>query len=303
MIYTVTLNPALDVILRLREPCRVGEINRAYEETYSIGGKGINASRILKILKRDSIALGFIGGYIGLIIEYNLKEEGIKSDFVKLKNGYTRSNVKIVLEGREETQVNAPGPVLAKEDIMNLTKKLTKINKEDMVVVCGGLPQAFPLTVFDNLLKIITGKHAELVVNIFGAALLRALKYKPLIVALNANELADTLYVPTKTDDGCIKAAKRLIKMGAQNVVITRGAEGSIFVNEEMIIKVKSPKGRVISTIGSGDAFLAGFVDEYLKSKSFEKAIKKGVILGSANAFSRGLPDEKIIAEVTKQVK
>lgn len=303
MIYTVTLNPALDVTLRLREPCRVGELNRSYDETYSIGGKGLNASRVLKILKRDSIALGFIGGYTGLVIDYDLKQEGVKSDFVKLKNGYTRSNVKIILEGREETQVNAPGPVLAKEDIMNLTKKLTKITKDDMVVVCGGMPQAFPLTVFDNLLKLIDGKHAELVVNIFGGALLRALKYKPLIVALNAHELADTLYVPTKTEDGCIKAAKRLIKMGAQNIVITRGSEGSLFVNEEMTIKVKAPKGRVISTIGSGDAFLAGFIDEYLKTKSFEKAIKKGAVVGSANAFSRGLPDEKMIAEVAKQVK
>ena len=137
MIYTVTLNPAVDVVLKLNNSCRVGKLNRADSEYITAGGKGINVSRVLKALKRDNIALGLIGGPVGVAIEEYLKKEGIKTDFARV-NGNTRINVKAQYEGTslEETQLNAPGPDITREDIMslldrikdnsNLSKKITQ---------------------------------------------------------------------------------------------------------------------------------------------------------------------------------
>ena len=158
MIYTVTLNPAIDVVLKLSDSCRVGKINRANRELIAIGGKGINVSRVLKALKRDSIALGLIGGYAGEIIEKDLKLEDIKSDFVRIKGGMTRINVKVQYRGStfEETQINAPGPAIAREDIINLAKKLAKIKKGDIVIISGGMPKTISLNLFDSFLKFIS---------------------------------------------------------------------------------------------------------------------------------------------------
>ncbi len=304
MIYTVTLNPAIDVILKLNEPCSVGGINRAKSECVAIGGKGINVSRVLNTLKRDSIALGLIGGHMGEIVENNLHKEGIKTDFAKI-NGDTRVNVKVQYQSNplEETQFNAPGPEISRDDIMNLVKKLAKIKKDDIVIISGGIPKALTVNLFDNILKFIATKKAYFVLDLYGSYLLKALHYKPFLLNLNEEELADTLYTQIKNEEDCIRGAKRLLKMGAINVNISRGKEGSIFVNEEMIIKAKPYKGEVKNTVGAGDSLLAGFIDEYLKTKSFDLAIKKGVLVACATVFSNGLAEEKTIEELSKHMK
>ncbi|MCQ2787073.1 MAG: 1-phosphofructokinase family hexose kinase [Bacilli bacterium] len=305
MIYTVTLNPAIDVVFKLNDSCRVGKINRAYDEMAAVGGKGINVSRVLKALKRDSIALGLIGGYAGEVIEKDLRLENIKSDFVRIKGGMTRINVKVLRQGPtfEETQINAPGPVISREDIMNLAKKLAKIKKDDIVIISGGMPKTLSLNLFDSFLKFISSRNAYIVVDIFGAPLLKILKYKPFLVNLNEEELADTLYTQVKTEDDCVKGAKRLLKMGAQNVVVMRGPNGAMLINDELTMKVKALKGEVKNTVGAGDSLLAGLADEYLKTGSFDLAIKKGVVVASATVFSDGLANEKSIAEAMKQMK
>ena len=305
MIYTVTLNPAIDVVLKLNDSCRVGKINRAESESVSVGGKGINVSRVLKALKRDSIALGLIGGYAGEVIEKDLKFENIKTDFVRIKGGMTRINVKVHHQGSsfEETQVNAPGPAISRDDIINLAKKLAKIKKDDIVIISGGIPKTLSLNLFDNFLKFISSRNAYIVVDLFGTPLLKVLKYKPFLVNLNQEELADTLYTQVKSDEDCVKGAKRLLKMGAQNVCVLRGEDGAMFINEELTMKVKALKGEVKNTVGAGDSLLAGLTDEYLKTGSFDLAIKKGVVVASATVFSDGLANEKSIAEASKQMK
>ena len=303
MIYTVTLNPAIDVVLKLNDACRVGKINRANKELISAGGKGINVSRVLKTLKRDSIALGLVGGLTGDLIENDLKQANIKTDFVRIKGGITRINVKLNRNGSifEETQINAPGPDIDREDIINLAKKLAKIKKGDIVIISGGLPKTLSLSLFDNFVKYISSHDAYVVVDTFGSPLLKIIRYKPFLVSLNDEELADTLYTQIKTDDDCIKGAKRLLKMGALNVVVMRGEAGAILVNNEMTMKVKGIKCEERNAVGAGDSLLAGLTDEYLKTSSFDLALKKGVIVATATVMSDGLANEKDIAELVKK--
>lgn len=304
MIYTITLNPAIDVIYKLRDSYRVGKINRAYDETLKAGGKGINVSRVLKTLGLESIALGLVGGITGEIIESSLKKENIKTDFVHI-NSNTRIDTKVFFQNGntpEETQINAPGPIITQEDIMNLAKKLAKIKKGDIVIISGGIPKSLSLNLFDNFLKYLSSRDAYIGVDLFAAPLLKAIRYKPFLVSINQEELADTLYTQVKSEDDCIKGANRLLKMGAKNVIILRGANGAIFVNEEITIKVKAFKGEVVNTVGGGDSVLAGFTDEFIKTRDYVKAIKKGVLVGSATAFSDGLADAKTIAKLMKQI-
>lgn len=302
MIYTVTLNPAIDALLKLNQPLKIGKINRAYFEDIDIGGKGINVSRVLKLFKRESVAMGLVGGSTGESVEKYLRLEGVKTDFAHIK-GITRMNAKIINKESGQTEVNGPGPTITREDIVNLAKKLAKIRKEDIVIISGSIPKSFTPNLFDSFVKLIANRGAYIVLDLYGAYLLKTLKYKPFLININEEELSDTFYLQVKNEEVAIRSAKRLLKMGAQNVIVLRGANGAIFVNNESTIKVKAFKGEAKNPIGAGDALLAGFVDEYLKTESFERAIKKGVAVGCAKAFSDYLLDEKLIAKLTKQIK
>ena len=194
-------------------------------------------------------------------------------------------NIKVIDNNKAETEINAPGPIINKEDVMNLAKKLAKIKKEDIVVISGGLPKSLSLNTFDSFVKFISTKDIYLVVNIYSSALLKIIKYKPFLVDLNESELADTLFTRVETDDDCVKGARHLLKLGAKNVLITRGDKGAIFVNDDMTIKAKAMKGEVKNTVGAGDSLLAAFIDEYIKTESFEKAIKKTCMVYDYNAY------------------
>ena len=114
MIYTVTLNPSIDYVIKVKELVK-GHINRVNEEHVYPGGKGINVTRILKNLDNDNIALGFVSGFTGDYIINSLKELGLKSNFIKVEQGFTRINVKIKSE--EETEINGQGPNIKKEEL------------------------------------------------------------------------------------------------------------------------------------------------------------------------------------------
>lgn len=300
MIYTITLNPAVDVILTFNEQIKEGSVNRAVSEVITAGGKGVNVSRILKTLGRDSVAIGFVGGLSGKFVEEELERLNIKTDFAYVKNP-TRLNIKIA--GPKCTELNSPSSTISKEDILNILKKLAKIKKGDVVIVSGSIPKSIPYSTFEQCLKFLANKHVYTIIDMAGTQLLRTLKYSPTLIKPNREELKEALYIDVKTDEDIIKGAKRLIKMGAKNVVVSLGKDGAIFVNNEVVKKVKAPDDKVVNPSGAGDSFIAGFVDEYLRSFDYEKALKQGVIVGTATACSISLADLKKIKEVSKLLK
>lgn len=302
MIYTVTLNPAVDLIVRLHQDCKFGTMNRAYKEIPAAGGKGINVSRILNELGTKSTAVGFIGGFSGQFIESELYKEGIASDFVQIDNT-TRLNIKLLIDGQNSTEINAPSPIITKVDIMHLARKFAKVKPQDVIIISGTLPKDLSINLFEDFLKILNSKKAHIVIDMARKPLLRALKYHPFLIKPNKSELEESLYVNTNNDEDVIKGAKQLLKLGARNVVVSLGERGAIFVNDEQIIKVDAPKGKVENAVGSGDSLVAAFVDEFIKTNNFEKALKKGVYVGSATAFSVDLAKRPKIKELLKQAK
>ena len=187
MIYTVTLNPSIDYIVRL-ENLELGSVNRMDSDDKYAGGKGINVSRILKRLDIDNTATGFIGGFTGRFIEESLVEEGITTDFVQVEED-TRINVKV--KAGLETEINGPGPRISQEKLAELEGILSNLTDQDTVVFAGSAPSSLGNQIYRRLIPLARQAGAQVVCDFEGQTLLDSLDYQPLLVKPNNHELAD----------------------------------------------------------------------------------------------------------------
>ncbi|MBO7519545.1 MAG: 1-phosphofructokinase, partial [Clostridia bacterium] len=168
MIYTVTLNPALDYIMQVGK-LRADNINRSYFEELHYGGKGINVSVMLTRLGVPNKALGFIAGFTGERLNEMLLSEGVDCRFSRLKDGNTRINVKI--KSDTELDINARGPEIDGGDIRKLLSSLTKIKRGDYLVLAGSVPQNMPSDVYERILEPLKDKGINFVVDACGESL------------------------------------------------------------------------------------------------------------------------------------
>lgn len=150
MVYTVTFNPALDYIVRMKD-FQSGDINRTEYEEIQFGGKGINVSTVLSHLGIENIALGFLAGFTGQALEKGLRESGIRTDFIWLPEGLTRINVKI--KAGEETEINGQGPSIPASALEELFQKLDQLQSGDVLDLSGSIPASLPDDVYQQILK------------------------------------------------------------------------------------------------------------------------------------------------------
>ncbi len=289
MIYTVTLNPALDYIVRLNK-FQKGEINRSKEEAIIPGGKGINVSIVLKELGIDSVALGLISGFVGEEIEKKVKEYGITTDFITIKGSLSRINVKIV-DSQQETAINCIGQEVNQNDIEKLHEKINKIGNEkecDWIILSGSVPKGVNEEIYEEICKNLDGKNVKIIVDTTGEFLLNTLKYKPFLIKPNKQELEEIFNVKISNKDEAIEYARKLKEKGAKNVLISLGEDGAILVDENNEShRISAIKGvKRISTVGAGDSVVAGFVAGYQKYENYEKALKMSMAAGGATANS-----------------
>lgn len=300
MIYTITFNPALDYISQVNN-FEIGKINRTEKEKILPGGKGLNVSTVLKNLGIKSTALGFIAGFTGEELKRNIEQRGIKTDFIKVKKGITRINVKI--SSKEETALNGNGPDIDTEDINELLEKIEQINSKDTVILAGNIPKCINNDIYEIICKKLECKKVRFVVDATKELLMNVLKYKPFLIKPNKEELEETFKEKIETKEDIIVHAKKLQKMGAQNVLISLGGEGAILVTKEnKEYFLNAPKGKVLNTVGAGDSMVAGFIAGYEKSGEFEYAFKMGVATGSASAFSMNLATAEEVANLLKEI-
>ena len=285
MIYTVTFSPAIDYVVDL-DQLEIGAINRSKGEHALPGGKGINVSIVLANLGTPSIATGFLGGFTGNYIKDELNKMGISSEFVEV-DGLTRINVK--LRGKEETAINGQGPHITDEQIEELITKLEKLNEEDLLVISGTIPSSLPKNIYQRILERIKDRHARVIIDSNKEILLNTLKYKPVLVKPNQEELEEMFETKINNKEELVENAKKLLDLGAQNVIVSLGKDGALLVNKDIVELLPAPKGKVVNTVGAGDSLVAGFIDEYVKTGNIARAFRKGIATGSASAFSEGL--------------
>lgn len=296
MIYTVTFNPALDYIVNM-DNLKLGETNRSTSEMILSGGKGINVSIVLKNLGFDNVALGFVAGFTGEEIENGTRKLGITTDFIHLKEGLSRINVK--LKANEETEVNGTGPIISENELNALYGKLENLKKDDILVLAGSVPNTLPQDIYEKIMEMLQDKGIKIVVDATKDLLLNVLKYKPFLIKPNNHELSEIFGVEIKTEQKIIDYAKKLQDKGARNVLVSRAGDGAILIAENGdIYKSPAPKGKVVNSVGAGDSMVAGFIAGYLKNNNYEEAFKTGVASGSASAFSKYLAKKEEILEI-----
>ena len=301
MIYTITFNPALDYIVKI-DDFNLGHVNRSENEDVYAGGKGINVSIVLNNLGVKSKALGFIAGFTGEEIERRVREFGCDTDFIKLKDGMSRINVKIKAD--VESEINGGGPNISEEALNKLYEQLDKLIKGDILVLAGSIPKTMPVDIYERIMERLQNRGVKFIVDTTGESLLRALKYNPFLIKPNHHELGELFGVKLNNKEEVIDYAKKLKDKGAENVIISMAGDGAVLINSHGEVTTSSvPKGIVKNSVGAGDSMVAGFIAGYLNSEKIEEGFKLGVATGSASAFSEGLATKDYVIELLEQIK
>ena len=213
MIYTVTFNPALDYVVKV-DHFTLGEINRTSEEHIFYGGKGLNVSAILANLGFETTALGFVAGFTGDEIERGAKTLGFHSEFIHVKKGMSRINVK--LKSAEETELNGMGPEITNADVELLFGQLDRIQDGDVLVLSGSIPKTISDDIYERIMERLQNKGVRIAVDATKDLLMNVLKYRPFLIKPNNHELGEMFGVELHGDEEVIQYAKKLQELGAK---------------------------------------------------------------------------------------
>lgn len=296
MVYTLTLNPSLDYIVRVPE-FKSGEINRSEYEAIYPGGKGINVSIILRRLGIETKAFGFKAGFTGDILDNLLKEYGVIFDFIPLESGNTRINIKLKTD--TETEINGNGADITAESLAVLFDKLDLLTEKDLLVMGGSVPKSAPDGIYGNIIKKMNAKGVKCIVDAEGEALKKSLEYKPFLIKPNLLELS-ALFGLKKTDRNVIiESAYTLQRAGAKNVLVSMSEKGAVLISETgKLYEKQAPSGIAVNSTGSGDSMVAGFIAGWLDSGDFDKSLALGIAAGSASAFKEQLAEKTDIMKL-----
>ena len=302
MIYTLTLNPAIDYVVQLDHPLTSGAINRIHAEVFQFGGKGINVSNVLRTLGQPTTALGFIAGFTGLGLEEELQKSGLATDFIRLPEGNTRINMKI--KGSEETEINGSGPAISEEKLALFFEQLDALQSGDMLVVSGSVPKSLPADIYAQIAERTAERGVLLVVDAAGELLRAVLPHRPFLIKPNRDELAAFFCEKPETDEAVLVLAKRLQGVGARHVLISMAGDGALLCTEDgRCYKAPAAKGTVVNSVGAGDSMVGGFLAALERGEDLPGALALGTAAGGATAFSVGIADKEKIMTVYETVK
>ncbi|EFH94095.1 1-phosphofructokinase [Finegoldia magna] len=297
MIYTVTLNPSIDYIMRL-DDFQNGETNRAKVTELYAGGKGIMVSKLLHNLDVKSKNIGFLGGFTGDYIEKLLDELGILHDFTKIK-GNNRINVKLKMDS--ETEVNAPGPDISQDELEDFYEKLSGIDG-GIVSFSGSVAANMDKDIYIEMIKKLS-PNTRFTLDTTGDVLLKSLDYHPLLLKPNQAELEEIYGEKFNSKEEIISYIKSTMIPKAEYVICSLGSDGAIFVSANNSFYIPIVKGEVINSVGAGDSMVAGFIYAYLNEMSEEDMFKMAVASATATVFSYDMGEKNQINEIFGKLK
>lgn len=301
MIYTVTLNPALDYIMHV-EHFEKNRINKTSSELLLPGGKGINVSIVLHNLGMSSTALGFIAGFTGQEIRRKLQVLGVTDDFIELPDGHSRINMKIC--SHEETELNGMGPVIDEASLLKLYTQLDRLVTGDVLVLAGSIPASLPDSIYQDIMKRVEAKGVMTIIDARKDLLENVLELRPFLIKPNNFELAELFGLEELWDkQEVLRYAKELQERGARNVLVSMAGAGAVLAAEDgSTYESPAPDGTVINSVGAGDSMVAGFLYGLLTTESFEQAFYTGLACGSASAFSEQLATKDAVDAILKHL-
>ncbi|MFA1755460.1 1-phosphofructokinase [Fusobacterium animalis] len=296
MIYSVTLNPSIDFIVRVKD-FQLGETNRAYEDNFFAGGKGIMVSKLLKNVKTNCVNLGFLGGFTGTFIEQNLKKLNILSDFVTV-NENTRVNVKLKTE--TETEINCQGPKISDNEKEEFLDKIRKIKSDDFVILSGSVPSNLENDFYITIIEILNKNGVKFTLDSSGETFSKSLKYKPFLIKPNKDELKEYARREFKNNQEIVNYVRENLVDKAEHIIISLGGEGALYIDKKFSLFAYPlrVKENVVNTVGAGDSVVAGFVNYMLKHNDVERAFRFAVACGTATSFSEDIGELNFIEEI-----
>lgn len=304
MVYTITLNPALDRTLWLKK-IQPDESNRIEKEQRYAGGKGIDVSKVLTTLGMSNRTLGFVGGFAGEELEGRLLNEGISCDFIRI-SGETRTNIIVNdMSTGSQTVFSASGPEIKSYELMKMIHKVEKLEKPDIVTISGSLPPGVHPEIYRKIIEIAKNEGARNLLDTDGDALKVGIQGFPDIIKPNVHELSRLVGVELKGIDEIISAARDIREQGIGIVLVSMGDRGILLIGDKEQYLASPPEVEVKNTIGAGDSAVAGFVYGLIKSKSLKEALIYAVAAGTATTLRPGTAlcqkDDflKLIPEIT----
>lgn len=285
MITILTFNPSVDRMYRVSE-LNIGQVQRVKTANATAGGKGLNVTKVCKILGEDPLAMGFLGGFNGKYIKNELEKLDIRSKFT-LINQETRNCLNIIDESLTSTEFLEKGPALEENDLTNFEKDLETILSDTQILVASGsYCQNMPIDYYKKIGDICKNNNIKFILDTSGESLKVALESNPYLIKPNTDEIKQLLNINIESKDELISAARELLNMGAQNVCISLGKEGMIYLNQNELYEVKVPKIKAVNTVGSGDSTIAGFSVGILRGYDTVKLLKLANACGMSNALN-----------------
>lgn len=300
MIYTVTLNPAVDYFVEL-DDLKPGHVNRSRKEHKAPGGKGINVSRVLKRLGHNSQTLGFIGGFTGDYIINTLQEENIETSFVEV-NGDTRINIKMKATD-DETELNGTSPEVTEQNVAELVSQLDQLKKGDTLVLAGSVPGTLPTSIYTEWIQQVKENGVNVFLDTSGEPFADAVEAGPTFIKPNHHELSELVGADIQTPEQAVPYVRQLVEKGIDYVFVTFAGDGAILGTKDQTLFATTPKGTVVNSVGAGDSTLAGFIAASMDELPLEDAFRFAVSSGSSTAFSKGFCELSHVKELMNQVK
>ncbi|MBP3853562.1 MAG: 1-phosphofructokinase [Erysipelotrichaceae bacterium] len=300
MIYTLTLNPALDYVIRV-DDFQTGQMNRIREEHIYYGGKGINVSAILRELNTESCALGFAAGFTGQQLEKGLQAKRIRTDFLFVRKGMTRINIK--MKSNDETEINGQGPQIEADEMEALIEKIRRIQAGDWFVISGNMPASLPSDAYTRILDALD-RDVCLIVDAENELVRQALAYRPFLIKPNKEELETFFQTRLEDPSQIIACAKQLQDMGASNVLVSLAQQGSLLIDRQgHVVSQPTLKGTIVNSVGAGDSMVAGVLAALAQQKDWQTALRWGTACGAATAFHSGLATGDQIKECLRELE
>lgn len=305
MIYTITLNPAVDKELVV-PAIEFDTVLRSQEVHVDYGGKGFNVSRLLRSLGADSVALGFAGGRNGELLRDGLESLDIHADFVWV-TGETRTNISIVTEiPGHYVKVNEPGPTISAEDLIALRQKVKALaHFGDWWVLAGSLPPGAPVTIYADLIHTIQAAGAYVILDTSGAALRHGCAARPFLAKPNDTEAHHLTGLPVGSLAEMTAAAQAVQAAGVGAVVLSLGKAGALLVDKQHVWQAESPVITERNPIGAGDSMVGGLVWALSQGMPLAEAVTWGIASGAATASMPGtaVGPKSLIESLQPQVK
>ena len=305
MIVTVTMNPAIDKTVDIGKFER-GDLNRIKRVEIDAGGKGINVSKTIRELGGESIATGFVGGTSGTIIKQVLTDLGLKTDFVEVK-GETRTNLKVVEETGEVTELNEPGPEVSKEQLNDLLNRLEGYaNPDTLFVLAGSIPAGIPTDIYRKITEQVHQKGAKVLLDADGVLFSESLKGKPDMLKPNRSELERYYQMDYRaSEQELVSMGEKLLDQGVSMAAISLGQMGAIFLTKGKRYRCPGLRVKAHSTVGAGDALVAAMAYSWDQKLPLETCIRlcMGASAGAVTSIGTKPPKRSLVDELVERVE